>query len=59
MPNSLPSQTIPNPNVNGKNVGVIALRSGKQIVGPTQLEEPNSEGVGVEHKEKYLEVSIL
>jgi len=56
VPNSLPSQAIPNPNANGKNVSVITLRSGKQIVGPA-LEEPNSEGVGAEHKEKALDTT--
>ena len=54
VPNSLPSQAFPNPNANGKNVSAITLRSGKQTVGLTQLEEPNSEGLGaiLRHKEK-------
>jgi len=53
----LPSQTIPNPNANGKNVSVITLRSGKQTMEAAQLKEPNSEGIGAGHKEKELDAA--
>jgi len=56
VPNNLPSQAVPNPNANGKNVSAITLRSRKQTVGPA-LEELNFEGVGAGHKEKDLDTA--
>jgi len=59
VPNSLPSQEIPNSNANKKNVSSITLRIEKQTMGPALIEEPNFERVRVRlrHKEKDLDVT--